>query len=529
MGLDKLVVHPNSLKRRCWDCLACLTTILIDIFLTPMLVFHTDGQLPFITTVSYFTRFFWVADFIISLFLTGFYMKSGNVEMRSARIAAHYARTWMVFDLTLVLCLWLEVILDSTSMFGWSNIGIFFRRSQILRIVRLSKFTYIFDELCHHTLTERQVLSISISKIVLVIIAIVHLMGCTWFWLGTPSTMVKSLGDTMDMEFEETWVTEFGLQNRTSNYQYWTSVHWAMLSLVGDSSHAVNTREHAFTVLALLFGFLIATFTVSSITSSVTCIFQDARNLHLLKMRRFLHDKKVPAGLAHKIRDNIEVSIRRAPEDDEVQDITLFDKLAEPLMEELCVHMYWQVLKKHPFFSGYQTFIRAGHTKQTGMMLMKGPAHMICRNAVTTLKVRAGSILFNAGETAETPKMFFLASGEMDYAKAMGSSEDQLISPGAWICEASLWAAWIHLGTLRARTDCTLLVVHGEKLQKVVKTSIQSEVVITYAECYMQALKGTMVTELTDLGTKPDSKEIASRVFVGTDCRRKGIVAIQPI
>merc|ERR1712032_1545747 len=94
--------------------------------------------------------------------------------------------------------------------------------------------------------------------------------------------------------------------------------------------------------------------------------------------------------------------------------------------------------------------------------------------------------------------MCFVMSGRLTYSQ--GASEHLKVAYGQWICEASLWTTWVHIGTLQAHTECRLLGIDATRFVNIMTTfpTLHANV---YATNYVTQLREEeMMGTLTDVG-----------------------------
>lgn len=105
----KCVLHPGGTWRTFWNVLVALC-IFYDLLVIPLYVFDIPSNV-FLAVAGWYIQLFWNADFVISFF-TGFY-DEGTLVLAPSRIACHYARTWMLFDISLISMDWSFVVMDT--------------------------------------------------------------------------------------------------------------------------------------------------------------------------------------------------------------------------------------------------------------------------------------------------------------------------------------------------------------------------------------------------------------------------------
>ena len=137
-------LHPEGLFRISWDTLA-LVLVMLDGFLTPIAIawdLNTDSNPVF--QASFFSSFvFWLLDILLN-FNTSVYVR-GNLIHSRATIAFQYLKTWLVFDLLLILLDCLNVFTQSARDISALRLATVARLVRALRLVRLLKMSRLHD------------------------------------------------------------------------------------------------------------------------------------------------------------------------------------------------------------------------------------------------------------------------------------------------------------------------------------------------------------------------------------------------
>ena len=149
----KCVLHPGGTWRTFWNVLVALC-IFYDLLVIPLYVFDIPSNV-FLAVAGWYIQLFWNADFVISFF-TGFY-DEGTLVLAPSRIACHYARTWMLFDISLISMDWSFVVMDTmdaaeAASLQWSRslrMLRFLRLVRMLRWVKLRRVNEVFQEYFH--------------------------------------------------------------------------------------------------------------------------------------------------------------------------------------------------------------------------------------------------------------------------------------------------------------------------------------------------------------------------------------------
>merc|ERR1719198_1784836 len=106
--------------------------------------------------------------------------------------------------------------------------------------------------------------------------------------------------------------------------------------------------------------------------------------------------------------------------------------------------------------------------------------------------------------------MLWVTHGQLKYGGALGSirEPEQDMDPGDWAVEWVLWTEWEYLGTLRAVSDCKLMMLNGRSLKDVARNCPTSDFELkTYAAEYVKELNSSS-TEISDLGFCIDSEKL---------------------
>ncbi|CAJ1333691.1 unnamed protein product, partial [Effrenium voratum] len=74
------------------------------------------------------------------------------------------------------------------------------------------------------------------------------------------------------------------------------------------------------------------------------------------------------------------------------------------------------------------------------------------------------------------------------------------VGPGDWASEASLWTAWKHCGTMRAKSQCSVISLSAEHLQQIAGHFKDAVPYLRgYGSRFMKVLNMKAAEELTDL------------------------------
>jgi len=492
-GLIAKMTQPSSKAHISWQ--ACgFAFIIMDVIVVPLEFFERPHSLGWISGLS---CVFWTLD-ILNSFHTGYINAQGVVELRPAQVARRYAKSWLPLD---ALCTggdWALLAVTSQSDGFAGELLSAARVLRAMRLIRLVKAPEIEAVIAEHVRSEVMSLVIVIVKVIILLLGVAHLIACAWYGLGRGS---RDDGVAHGAAAAGTsWVRSRGLERAAFWERYTLALHWSLAQFVGESLLELHTvAERGFAICVLLFAFLFSALFVSSITTAMTRIqvLASQQASQQSALRRYLADNGISTSLAVRVQRNAQHAMcerkKQAPE----SSIELLQLVSEPLRAELHWEVRAPILTSHPFFASYKEVNPAGVRKT-------------CHSAVSLLPVSHGDIIFSDLETSTCPRMFFVAGdGVLQYVSdAAGTG---YLRQGCWAGEAALWTRWMHRGTLRADTDCTLLALDAEKFSKIVSPYPTSHAQ-HYAEAFVQCLNDCAISDLTDLQTS-DLQHCLSRAF----------------
>lgn len=493
--LQKMVMHPSSLKRMLWVALSGIL-ITYDLIMTPLRVFDFEDTIG-IQVLNWITMFFWTLDMLMSPFVG--YHYQFNLEMRVKHTALHYLRSWFAFDFLLVSSDWILVIfgqlmgdkgvegartLRTAKTFRMARA---LRSLRLLRVVKMPEImkdaTYLFGR------SEYTSLTLGILKHVSCILMVNHVIACVWYLLG---------------DVGRGWVREY-CQNCSVEMLYFTSLHWSLTQFT-PATMAVqpqNFHERLFAVSVLLFALI----TFSSFVSSITNLMTHLRTLRsveakqYVKLERYLHDRGISFHLSIRVRRYLEHVMNERARYLEEADVELLKKLSTPLHMELRYEVHSPVLSKHPFFY---------HLSFSSLQVMQ----RLCLEALKCVHVGAGDSLFGVGDSAQS--MYFVERGILLYSKQAAftpKASPEMIESGNWCCEAVLWTPWEHRGEMRALTEAILLALLASKFHEIMsknKTAAQQPAV--YAVEVVDALNKLERQDLSDLDNREQAADKVNMV-----------------
>uniref|UniRef100_A0A7S1QJM9 Ion transport domain-containing protein n=1 Tax=Alexandrium catenella TaxID=2925 RepID=A0A7S1QJM9_ALECA len=445
------IVVPNRPFRLCWDL---MTSFLIahDMAVVPFNLAFEIGGNPVSDALFWPFALFWTMDLPLSFF-TAIY-RGCNLEVRMAKIAIHYLRTWFIIDVFVVGSTWFEVLINLHDGILLGRIGKSMRILRVirtLRFVRVVKLGRITQELHDRISSEYHHIVLTVVKLILTIVWLNHFIACGWWAVGV---------STSKAGFENAWTLHYRLEGAALDWQYFTSLHWSLTQFTpaGMEVSAQNTPERIYSVFVLLFAMVTFSSFVSSITAAMTQLRQlhsrHATNLGLL--RRFLDSRRLPIDLITRILHCVEQRVGQQHKEVQEGEVQYLKLLSQPLKAELTLHISGPILERHPFLRRYA---------EVGME----PMRQVCLEAVERCLLSTKDVLFSEGQPCK--RMFFMVSGCLRYnfkteppqqifGRADGQDQaHEALPESAYCCEVSLWCPWVHRGTMEAELMTEVLAL----------------------------------------------------------------------
>jgi len=498
--MSQCVVQPSSPIRHFWDVLG-VVMISYAIFFVPFQCFdHNERALEAFNDVFFtLADIYWTLDIALS-FLSGF-NSEGAVDMRVRRIAWHYVRGWFAFDLLAVLVDWIALVWRFSGARGEGVV----KALRVIGFLRVLRLRANLTEVKERINSDFVLITLSMVKLVIIIIVLNHLIACSWYGIGLAYYGKRS-----------TWLQEFNVRNQGLWMRYSTSLHWSLTQFTPASMEVYpqNPVERSFAILVLVFAMI----TFSSFISSITNAMKEMQGLsserkeQFILLRRYLRENLVSGGTMVKIWTCLESTMQKKKQRLHETDVAIMQFLPVEIRTELFEEIYSPAIEKHPFF-----MLHRHHYSDE--------ATLIYENALTERTLLVGKPLFNTGEVCD--RMYFVLAGELHFIRDHGNrrksgldrSNPTKVDAGWWISEPALWMEWYHTGQVTAGTKTELLELDVIKFQVAMR---DNEDISRYANYFWERFKDNP-SNLTDVYLDTDAiQSMANRAF--TD----GLRALQP-
>mmetsp|Transcript_122601 Transcript_122601/g.318772 ORF Transcript_122601/g.318772 Transcript_122601/m.318772 type:complete len:785 (-) Transcript_122601:173-2527(-) len=455
-----LMMAPSSAQKICWDLLSFFL-MGYDILMIPMAAF-TMPSVQILTVMDWTITCFWTLDIVLTFFV-GFY-DGGILDMRPARIASRYFRSWFFADVLVVGVDWLVIAMGDNSAesnaLGVLRIGKSVRILRVLRMFRLLRILKVLstlEELSDFVHSESLHTGLNIIKLVVAIAVVNHFIACGWYALGTLDLSVTGLDDSW-VKFMEEEVGEFV----PLGYRYATSLHWSLTQFTPASMEVVprNSVERVYAIAVILLALVMFSSFVSSITSAMTHLraLREEQRRQQENVRRYIAENKLSMELGNRVHAFIRQHHKMAKARVRESDIAVFRYLPEHLRFQMRCEVYAPTLVRHPLFA------HVGANDSVGMA-------RICHIAASQEALLVGEELFHLGQIAT--KMFFMTSGNVEYQHHSSEGATR-VEVGARISEIVLWAQWEHQGRLLAVQTSELVAIDSARFRSIARRRIHT-------------------------------------------------------
>mmetsp|Transcript_61649 Transcript_61649/g.198598 ORF Transcript_61649/g.198598 Transcript_61649/m.198598 type:complete len:751 (-) Transcript_61649:276-2528(-) len=485
-SIDRLVGNPNSWRHFGCD-LVGLALIVYDCLVVPLEVFQLEPN-PFLLALNWLTTLFWSFDMVRAFFVG--YHDRGDLVMKLDQIVWHYLQTWLGFDVLLVSCNWIALLLEVAARKAQART---FHSFKLLRILKMFGVMKAFEDRVE---SERVAILLMIAKQLGGIVLMCHGIACTWFAIGDATS-----------RYGPSWVLEF-VHERSFMYQYATAFHWALTQFTPASIDVqpLNVAERCFAIVTLLFALIMFSLFISGITSALMDLrkLSSAKSKQLWILRRYLIECGVPTEVSIRVQRYCSYAWDVRTRSVQEESVSALELLSTPLQAELRTAIFEPRLADHPLF------VLINKLAPLTMQLL-------CTTAVSRVSVASGDVLFQSGQVAD--KMFFISGGSLIYERVPSETEDddedlrlnrlnsflalpdvEAVEAGAWVGEAALWVEWAYLGSLHAQEECELVTLDASKFHDAVCSNRNTRAEAAfYARHFEQGINRLERSKVSDL------------------------------
>lgn len=492
------VARPHGRARLIWD-ITGMVVLLYDLVFIPVQLAFGALQNKIIRVCAWFTMLYWTFDVVASC-LTGYVDEVQGIITRPRRIIVRYLASWFLVDIVILLADWADIMCtilefntdtESLEVAGMIRVGKAVRVMRVLRTVRLlrlAKVRHLLSMVQDNLDSEYFSTIVKITKYIVFLIAINHCIACGWRRIGL--VHVPGYGS---------WLEQGGIEFRSYEYQYLTSLHWSLTQFTPASMEVqpTNVYERGFAIVVLLFALCVFSSFVSSITSAMTSLRDlSAKHEHQsFLLRRYLRERHISRPLSLRIRRFVALAVGdlKAKGDH----VTLLKTLSPLLRLELKTELYMPNLAAHPFFK------KITHPRSPVL-------RALCQFALKELPLSHLDVLFDMGGAATA--MYWLRVGGMRYdLKGTRKYAPIPFNVGHWCSEQALWTTWEHAGSMTAKGECEVLILDAKQFREdMLLLPAFAKDVKNYAISYVASLNSSLDGSgyVTDLHTNSQTESV---------------------
>jgi hypothetical protein len=284
-------------------------------------------------------------------------------------------------------------------------------------------------------------------------------------------------------------------------------LHWAIAQFTPGPQQIQpqNSWERAYTVLVLLFGMVIFSSFIASVTqarmqmSKMMSKFE--RDFWLL--RKFCRQNKISPQLRSRMKRYIDLVVVPAQQKLNTPDVVLIPRLSPYIRAQLTTEIFSQSLGVHPFFA---RLISGNHSVMDH----------ICTQCVEVTALACGDVAFVGGQVAHF--MYLITGGVLDYIPISDQHGWAKVEKGQWISEAVFWTRWMHQGQMQASVESKAMTIDGAKLRDILQ---KNGLVMDFVREYGYAFCGNMNRYLRTQGMPSDMQQEFSTVSKESSGYRK--------
>lgn len=490
------ILNPASSTRIAWLGMGMLL-VAYDIVVLPLSAFPLPDS-TVLLAMQWIGQFFWTIDIMVT-FCTAIYV-DGDLVTRYSAIAKNYARTWLPFDLLVVVPLWLVAFTNADSSAKSTSLVKYARMLRFMRLARVAKLEHYLNEALGNLNSSLLLLVVGMVKLIIVLLVVVHFIACLWYAVGSSGS--------------GGWASEY--KAKELFYQYLCACHWSFSQFQGTSdllpTANSTTMERMVAVLTIMFSVVILSVFVSSLTNIIMqmqSLTSEARQLDTA-VRLFLSSNDISWQLSLRVKkyviwkQRLERKLGGSNQVLEVLPKGMQADLHEQVRgAQLCCHrLFWALKDAHP-----RMF------------------RDVCFEALKQYAPAPGEVIFSMNENSS--HMYFILEGDYRYvvpidrglklglcrdsSEAVNSWSAQMVGipsrgqyghnphsteartrvlgKGRFLAEASLWTSWDHCGILLASKHSEHMGLSTEEFARKARSNPPAHCsLILYARSFMAGL-----------------------------------------
>lgn len=461
MRSDAFVMAPHGRYRLMWDLCSVLWCFHDFVIFPVQLINQVDASAPE-KLLNLLTTVFWTVDIAMAM-STGYYAADGTVEMRRSRVLLHYAKTWLAFDLSVVLTDWVAYAFSRAS---FSVMGIL-RMTRMVRIVRLIRAVRLLPKVWASIGQINSELIFTTARLIhhiVLIILVNHYIACvlwgTWSEIGADEEPIHA---------------------------YLRSLHWALSHSTLGSMDIVpqNEYERLWTCVILVSSMVLFSTFLSSITNAIAHLgsLRTDRRRQENTMRQFFVDNHISRNLTAQIWNYIWRYDALGKMRTRTTEVELFMVLPNRLRIEIKHRVFLPFLMVHPLFQKYN-------------QIEPEALVMLCSEAIEETMLRPTEEL--SCDLDSVQRMLMVVSGSLEYHPGWRLAGMITIRTFQWACEEALWSRAAKLmGSMNAGMEgADLILLVPERFRDIAKRyPLSTGLLACYAKAFIASFNAASLDE----------------------------------
>lgn len=348
---SKCVVHPNSKARGALD-IASILVLGFDLITTPVCLawgFEPDWE----AGVSIFMVIFWLTDLVLNL-CTGVFLH-GHLVTDHWIIVRRYMRTWLLLDVSVIAIDTCNIVLRLTGVSDETSSGLALARLakvgrylRVMRLLRSARLAVAIERVARRFYASG-LFAFELLKIVFAILWINHIISCAWFAVGR---LAASDTGHRWLDLDVSSGDEKTYDATSVVYQYLTCMHFSLTQMTPGSMQvaAVNSPERVFSIFCLVFGMVVFSTLISSLSATLTSFKIRRREgaTMLATLREFLRKAHVSHNTGVAVEKLVQERLK-LPKQLAFADVTAFSLLPLSMVDSLRCEMFSKYLASFPF------------------------------------------------------------------------------------------------------------------------------------------------------------------------------------